>query len=104
MSNRVPKIILKSLYESFRTTDEASAREKLALVDGLDVEEGLALAHIAAKSSNFQDFARLVNGAGTEDKNGPLSAARRLALFAAKESSFPWESEEKSLEEAAPVG
>lgn len=103
MSNRVPKIILKSLYESFRNTDETSAREKLALVEGLDVEEGLALAHIAAKASNFQDFARLVNGAGTEQSSGPLSAARRLALFAAKESSFPWE-DEKAPAEPAPAG
>lgn len=93
MSNRVPKIILKSLYESFRNADEASAREKLALVEGLDVEEGLALAHIANKSSNFQEFARLVDAAGTEQNNGPLAAARRLALFAAAESKFPWEEE-----------
>ncbi|PRQ02406.1 hypothetical protein ENSA5_23330 [Enhygromyxa salina] len=94
MSNRVPKIILKSLYESFRTADEAGAREKLALVEGLDIEEGLALAALARKARDFKEFTSLVEAAGSEERQGPLAAAKRLALYAAAESKFPWQSTE----------
>lgn len=98
MSKRVPKIILKSLYESFRTQDHAGAREKLALVDGLDVDDGMALATIARNARDFQEFVALVDTAGTNDHNGPLAAAKRLALYMAAKSSFPWESTESELE------
>jgi len=104
MSNRVPKIILKSLYESFRTADEAGAREKLALVEGLDIDEGLALAGLARKSHDFKEFASLVEAAGSEERQGPLAAAKRLALYAAAESKFPWEAEEPAEPAPSPVG
>lgn len=92
MSNRVPKIILKSLYESFRTNDEAGAREKLALVEGLDIQDGLAMASIARQARDFQEFVSLIEAASSETNSGPLAAAKRLALFAAAKSKFPWES------------
>ena len=93
-SSRIPKIILKSLYESFRADDTATAQAKLSTVEGVDLQDGLALAELARSCATFQDFNAMINvdhvDPGTAER--ARHAAQMLATTAAAASKFPWQS------------
>lgn len=92
-TNRIPKIILKSLYEAFHADDEQAARAKLATVEGMDVQDGLALAELARSCSSFQQFNELINvqQADSEKVTSARLAAQVLTGTAATKSKWFWE-------------
>lgn len=97
-SNRIPKIVLKSLYESFRTDDVATAESKLSMIEGVDLQDGLAMAELARTSATFQDFNALINVENVDPGTAERArhAAQALAVATATKSKFPWESDSKA--------
>jgi hypothetical protein len=59
---RIPKVILKSMYESFRKDDETSIKAKAKLLGpSVDVADALSLGKVARVCSTFEEFDDLIH-------------------------------------------
>ena len=56
MTLMVPRLVLKPVYDSLSKEQEAHVRRQLALVERLDVGEGLALYQLAREARDFDAF------------------------------------------------
>ena len=57
--NRLPKVILKTIYENFKV-DAQQVSEQIKSIPGLKFEDGMALANLAKVCKDFGDFATIV--------------------------------------------